>query len=550
MSVLTNLFSIFMTVILALTSFFSGIESFFGRSDVVILYTGDVHCGVEENIGYSGLAAYKKEVSEKYKNVTLADCGDFVQGDLIGSVSSGEYIIDIMNFIGYDMAILGNHEFDYGMEQLNNLMNQSDFDYLGCDITYSGAEEDLLENLIDFEVIDYGNVQVGFVGVSTPYSVVTSTPANFKDEDGNFVYNFDEDIYSSVQKNALRARMLGADYVVVLSHLGDTDEYSPYSSTELIHNTVGIDAVLDGHAHHTVESCEVKNKKGEEVILSAAGTKLENIGQLVISENGELTASLISDYDKKDEQTDSFINGIKEKYNESLSKVVGSTDFTLSISDENGIRMIRNRETGIGDLCTDAVRTTMASDIAICNGGGIRADINKGDITNGDIIRVHPFSNEMCKIEATGQQIADALEWTSRLTEKEYTDGTNSVGENGGFLQVSGLKYSIDTSIPTSVAISEKGTFLGVTGERRVKDIMVLEGNTYVPIDLNKTYTVAGTSYVLTGNGDGQTAFDGCKVVSQEGLLDNELLMSYIKNTMNGKIDSRYSTAEGRITIY
>lgn len=547
---LSKLISVFMTVILSLTSFFSGVEALFGRSDVVILYTGDVHCAVEENIGYSGLAAYKKEVSEKYKNVTLVDCGDFVQGDLIGSVSSGEYIIDIMNYVGYDMAIPGNHEFDYGMEQLNKLINKSDFDYLGCDISYSGSEENMLDDLSDFEIISYGNVQVGFVGVSTPYSVTTSTPANFKDENGNFVYNFDDDICSSVQKNVIRARMLGADYVIVLSHLGDTDEYAPYSSTELIKNTIGIDAVLDGHAHHTVESCEIKNKKGEDVVLSATGTKLENIGQLIISEKGELTASLISDYSKKDEHTDNFINGIKEKYTESLSKVVGSSDYTLSISDENGIRMVRNRETGIGNLCTDAVRTTMASDIAVCNGGGIRADINKGDITNGDIIKVHPFGNSMCKIEATGSQIADALEWTSRLTEKEYTDGANSVGENGGFLQVSGLKYSIDTSVPTSVIIGEKGECAGVTGERRVKDIMVLQGDTYVPIEPDKTYTVAGTEYVLIGNGDGMTAFDGCKVVSDEGLLDNELLMSFIKNTMNGKIDSRYSKTEGRITIY
>ncbi len=539
-----KILSFFTSVVLFITSLFSGLQGLFGRSDVVILYTNDVHCGVEDNIGYAGLAAYKKEISEKYENVTLVDCGDFAQGGTVATVSSGEYIVDIMNEIGFDMAILGNHEFDYGMQQLNKLIGMADFDFLGCNVTYSGTGENLLSDLADYKVVDYGDVQVGFIGVTTPTSIITSTPKYFQDENGNYVYNFSENLFDTVQKNVVKARLHGADYVVVLSHLGESEEYSPCSSVDLIENTRGIDVVLDGHTHHVIESETVKNSNGEDVILTSTGTKLENIGQLIIGADGEITASLISDYDKKDEDTVSFISSIKDEYSKELLKVVGSCGFDLSITDENGIRMTRNRETAIGNLCADAYRTVLGADIGLCNGGGIRTSIGEGDITKGDIINVHPFNNTMCTVEATGQQIADALEWGSRLTESVYTKG-----ENGGFLQVSGLRYTIDTSVPSPAKIDSLNMCAGFEGERRVKNITVLENGAYVPLDMNKTYTVAGSEYLLVNNGDGHTSFNGAKVLSSEGVLDNEVLMNYITSFPEGRIDSQYSSVEGRITI-
>ncbi len=541
---MVRIISFFTSIILFITSLFSGFQGLFGRSDVVILYTNDVHCGVEDKIGYAGLAAYKKEMGEKYENVTLVDCGDFVQGGTIASVSSGEYIVDIMNEIGYDMVIPGNHEFDYGMQQLNKLMTAANFDFLGCNMTYSGTGVNLLSGLADYKVVDYGDVQVGFIGVTTPTSIVTSTPKYFQDENGNYIYNFSENLFDTVQKNVTKARLHGADYIVVLSHLGESEEYSPCSSVDLIENTQGIDAVLDGHTHHVIESETVENIKGEDVVLTSTGTKLENIGQLIIEADGKITASLISDYDKKDEDTVSFINSIKDKFNKELLTVVGSCGFDLSITDENGIRMTRNRETTIGNLCADANRTVLGADIGLCNGGGVRASINEGDVTKGDIINVHPFNNTMCTVQATGQQIADALEWGARLTESEYTKG-----ENGGFLQVSGLRYTIDTSVPSPAKIDSMNMCAGFEGERRVKNITVLENGEYIPIDMDKTYTVAGSEYLLINNGDGHTSFNGVKIISAEGVLDNEVLMTYITSEMNGIISESYSSVEGRITV-
>lgn len=515
-------------------------------SDLVILYTNDVHCGVDDNIGYAGLAAYKKEVEASCPNVALVDCGDFVQGGLIGSVSSGEYIVNIMNKVGYDIAIPGNHEFDYGMDQLRKLVGMSEFDWLCCDMTYSGTGESVVDDFADYKIVELGDAKVSFIGVSTPNSITSSNPAYFKDAEGNFVYGFTQELYSQVEKCVRKSRNHGADYVVVLSHLGDTEDYAPYSSVELIQNTFGIDAVLDGHAHHAIESQTVKNSRGKDVILSSTGTKLESFGELKIGADGTITASLISDYTGKDSDTAAYIDEMKADYEQALSAVVGKADFTLSISDENGVRMVRSCETAIGDLCADAYRDYLGADIALCNGGGVRTDIKEGDITKGDIINVHPFSNTMCTIEATGAQIADALEWTAQSTKADYTDES---GENGGFLQVSGLKYTIDTSIPSTVYADENGAFVGVDGERRVKDIMVLEEGEWVPIDPEKKYVVAGSEYVLINGGDGMTAFHNSAVVSAEGVLDNEVLMNYIVNTMGGKIDEKYRTTDGRITV-
>lgn len=548
---ISKILSFFTVIVVLLTSLFSGIEGLFGRSDVVILYTNDVHCGVDDEgkIGYAGLAAYKKNIEERYENVTLVDCGDFVQGGQMGTVSSGEYIVEIMNEVGYDMVIPGNHEFDYGMEQLGKLMTESDFDYLNCNITYTGSEVNPIDGMKKYEITDYGDVQVGFVGVTTPDSITSSTPTNFKDKSGNIVYDFGEDIFADVQKNVAEARLHGADYVVVLSHLGDSDEYSPCSSRELIENTAGIDAVLDGHAHHAIENCTVKNKLGKDTVLSSTGTKLESIGQLKISADGEITAELISDYTEKDASIQATVESIKERYEAALNVIVGESDFELPVSDENGVRTVRTRETALGDLCADAYREYMGADIGLCNGGGVRTNIKAGSITIGNIIDVNPFGNTMCVIEVTGQQIADALEWTSRLTEADYESEGRAIGENGGFLQVSGLRYTIDTSVPSAVQSDENGMFSGIDGNRRVKDIAVLQNGVYVPLEMSKTYTVAGTEYVLKNNGDGQTAFDGAAVITAEGVLDYEVLIAYITRTMNGKISDSYASTQGRITV-
>ena len=206
--------------------------------------------------------------------------------------------------------------------------------------------------------------------------------------------------------------------------------------------------------------------------------------------------------------------------------------------------MVRNQETNLGDLCADAYRTLLGADIAFVNGGGIRVDMPKGDISYGDIISVHPFGNMACLIEATGQQILDALELGSSAA-----GVGEGAGESGGFLQVSGLTYEVDTTIPSAVVKDDKGLFVKVDGEYRVKNVKV--GNE--PLDLTKTYTLASHNYMLKSGGDGYTMFLENKILKDEVMVDNEVLIHYIVESLGGnvKAGSIYANpyGEGRIRV-
>lgn len=524
------------------------------QDDIVILYTNDVHCAVDADIGYAGLAAYKNWVQEKTPYVALVDCGDAWQGDAIGAVSRGEYLVDIMNQVGYDFAVLGNHEFDYGMEQLSTLLEKSEAQYLGCNIRYTGQGTSAVSALKPYEIVSYGDTDVAFVGVLTPESIVKSTPAYFMDEAGEFVYDFcggsGEALYAQVQKTVDECRAEGADHVVVLAHLGDDEGSAPFRSTDLIAGTNGIDAVLDGHSHSVLPCDVVKNKDGDKVLLSSTGTGLANIGQLVITAGGDITAGLIGDFPDRDAETDAFVKGIQSQYEAELEQVVAHTDVALTTVSESGIRLVRSRETNLGDFCADAYRTMAGADIAFVNGGGIRADIAAGDITYGDLIAVHPYGNTLCVAEVTGQEILDALEMASRATMAETDDGDDAVGENGGFLQVSGLTYTIDTSIPSTVEVDEAGMFLSCGENRRVRDVQVLQpdGST-APLEPDKTYTLASHNYLIKLGGDGLNMFMDNTLTVNEGMADYQVLITYITDHLGGTVGSEYARPQGRITV-
>lgn len=522
--------------------------------DIVILYTNDVHCGIEDNIGYGRLAAYKQAMSELYSYVSLVDCGDAVQGDFIGTVSEGEYIIDIMNQVGYDFAITGNHEYDYGIRQLSTLIERSDAKYLGCNITYSGEEVNLLAGIKPYEIVEYGKVKVAYIGVATPESLIKSSPVYFM-EDGEYVYGFSEEnngqaLYDCVQDCVDACKAQGADYVVVLSHLGDLEESEPYTSVGLIQATNGIDAVLDAHAHHVIPGQKIANNSGEDVLLSSTGTKLANIGKLVIREKGTLTTELVSGYSETDSECVDFIKSVQEKYEAEMAEVMAHSDIELSCMDANGVRLVRNRETTIGNLCADAFRVIGGADIGMVNGGGIRANLPEGDITYADMLAVQPFGNTLCVVEATGQEIADALEVAYRVTTGKVAEDGVAVGENGGFLQISGLKFVIDASIETSVELDEREMFVAVKGERRVKDIMVLQENgEYAPLDWDRTYTVASYDYILKEGGNNYMGFMDNTYLIEGGLSDYQVLAQYITENLNSNLGSSYAEIQGRIIV-
>ena len=523
------------------------------KNDIVILYTNDVHCGIEENIGYAGLVSYKQSMLETTPYVAMVDCGDAIQGDFIGLTSEGSYVVDIMNEAGYDFAVLGNHEFDYGMESLEKLIKQAEYSYLGCNITYDGQNDNRLSSVKPYEIVKYGKTKVAFIGVTTPESISSSTPTYFM-EDGGYVYDFcgGEDgakLYECVQSYVDECRDSGADYVVVLTHLGDGEEYT-FSSNALIKETEGIDVVLDGHAHSTIPCYVENNKNGDEVLVSSTGSKFANIGKLVIEADGAITTELISDYEEKDEKIQRYIDVIQATYEEDLKEVVAVSEVKLSGFTGEGIRLVRNRETTIGNFCADAYRYVAKADIALVNGGGIRADLPAGEITYEDLFAVHPFGNTLCMVEATGQEILDCLEMCYRIVLPEVSDGENAIGEDGGFQQVSGLKFWVDTSIESSVVVDENDLFISVTGERRVKDVCVLNDNgEYEPLEVNAVYTVASHNYLLKECGSGCPMFADNVFLMEEGMADYQVLITYMKEALNGKIDTRYEKTEGRIQV-
>ncbi|MFA6829113.1 MAG: bifunctional UDP-sugar hydrolase/5'-nucleotidase [Bacilli bacterium] len=443
------------------------------NGDVVILYTNDVHCAVDDNLGYATLSAYLKDTKATNPNTTLVDVGDFIQGNIMGSISKGSYIIDLMNAVGYDYVTYGNHEFAYGMDQLVTLTDELNAQALSRNFTYTGeGESPFSDEVLPYSIKDYGSCKVGFVGITTPFTISNSIPTNFMDNDGNFIYSFKgetkETFYSVIQDNIDACRKADADYVILMGHLGNNDASSPFSSVDVIKNTTGADVFLDAHAHSTINSEYYENLDGKNVILSSTGTELNAIGRLNISQSGTISTSLITKYPKKDQVIVDKISGIKQEYEEKINTVIGTSDVNLTRYNENGVRIVRNCETNIGDFTADAYRSISHADIGFCNGGGIRADIAQGDITYGDAIAVNPFGNQLSEVKASGMEIADALEFSYRLTQEEASNGT-SVGENGGFFQVSGLKCDIDVSVPSSVTLDENNMFSGITGERREK---------------------------------------------------------------------------------
>ncbi len=522
------------------------------NGDVYVLFTSDVHCGIDKGFGYAGLQAIKEKLESEGNKIILVDDGDSIQGDSIGTLTKGDAIIDLMNALHYDVAIPGNHEFDYGMDTFLALTEKAEFPYISCNFNKNG------KLVFDPYIIkEVNGIKIAFVGVTTPATMTSSSPVHFQNDKGEFIYGFMQDddgtsLYAAVQDAVDDARAEGADLVYVMAHTGNEAECEPWTYADIISNTNGIDVYLDGHSHDT-DQIVMQNKDGVDVTRSAVGKNLNSIGYSHISAEGEVLETGIwswtNDIDLQsvfpvENEISVKVRETEEKIDEVRNEVIATSDVDLVIYDPvekdlsgNPLRISRVSETNSGDFCADALRYQGDADVGIINGGSIRDGIEKGDVTYGDIIDVQPYGNELCVIRVTGQQLMDALEWGAR----------SLPGESGSFLQVSGISFEIDTSIDSSCTEDENSMFTGVSGERRVQNVMVGDE----PIDPEKEYTLAGFNYILEDDGDGYTMFDDCEVVMDKVKLDNQVLMDYINDTLGGKIGNEYAdmNGQGRIVI-
>ena len=501
--------------------------------DITILYTNDVHTYIDKQspkLTYAAIAALKKSYQDDGKNVLLVDAGDHVQGTAYGSMDEGATIIQLMNAAGYDAATPGNHEFDYGMDRAKELMADADYPYLSCNWVNLPLNNRVLSDVKYFRI---GGRTIAFVGITTPETITKSTPAYFMDKNQKrYVYDIlggedGQKLYSAVQKSINKARVI-ADYVIGLGHLGVDPSSSPWTSKEVIEHTSGLDAFIDGHSH-TVMECEwVKDLSGKAVALTQTGSYFANVGEMTIKADGSIATQLVPTYDG----LDSAVAGIQTEWVSAVDDMLGEkiavaeTNFYIS-DPATGKRRIRLGETNLGDFVADGIYSyfneveQLHCDLAIMNGGGIRADVDAGDWSFKTCKQVSPFGNVACLMSVTGKQIQDALEFAARFA----GEGGK---ENGGFLQVAGATYEIHTDIPNTVQTDEKNVWIGsATGTPRVQNVKIYNkaSGTYEPLDESKTYALAGMNYTLRNLGDGFAMFDGAELI-KDYVSEDYLVMS------------------------
>ena len=532
---------------------------------VTVLYTNDIHTYITKDLTYSKVAAYK----DSLENVLLVDAGDHIQGTAYGSMDKGATIAQLMNAAGYDLATLGNHEFDYGMDGCMAAIEAADFPYVSCNF-YHEANGVAGENVLDsYKVFEVGGVKIAFIGITTPESFTKSTPSYFQDENGNYIYGIaggtdGEALYTAVQ-NAIDAASAEADYVIALGHLGVDESSQPWTSREVIANTTGLDAFIDGHSHTTIPMEEVTDEGGNTVILTQTGSYLDAVGQMTIAADGTITTQLLTAENLAEVTPDAEVKAIEDAWvaelDEQLGQVIGYSQVTLDNYDAEGNRLVRKQETNTGDFAADALyylfdEMDLDVDVAVMNGGGVRNEAVTGEISYQTCKAIHTFGNVACLQTVTGQQLLDALEWGA----KDVTaDGSV---ENGGFLHVSGLRYTINTAIPSTVQQDDKGVWTGgPTGEYRVTNVEVLNNETgaYEPLDLTAQYNLAGYNYTLRDLGDGFAMFDGAVNVLDYVSEDYMVLANYVESFPVDEAtglptipaDSQYAevTGNGRITI-
>lgn len=504
---------------------------------VAILFENDVHCAVD---GYAKLGAMKNELAESYDHVGVVSSGDFVQGGTLGAISQGEYIVDIINEVGYDAIALGNHEFDYKLDRLNELREKLNTKVLSCNFTLAGSEETCFDA---YSIVEYGNVKIAYIGITTPETMTSSAPAQFMNDAGEVIYSFNEDKMSEiVQNNIDSAKKDGADYVIALSHVGYSEDEEISDIVDIIESTDGFDAVLDGHSHTVIEEKIVKDKSGDDVVLSSTGTKFEYIGKLTLVD-GKIDTELVKaeEYEKTDDKVKSCIDKINENYAKLGERKIATTKVDLITHDKDGKRLVRLAETNLGNLCSDAFYNVMDVDVAYVNGGGIRASIEAGDITFNDIYSVFPFNNEMITAEVTGQMILDMLE----IAMMNYPE------EDGSFSHVAGIRFSVNKSIPSSIKLDENGFFVNVEGDYRVYNVEIFDkaSGEYKALSLEKTYTLAAANHYLIDFGGGMSMFKDAKILENNGILDVQVLEQYIVENLGGVVDEKYASADNRITF-
>ncbi|MCM1373081.1 MAG: bifunctional metallophosphatase/5'-nucleotidase [Bacteroides sp.] len=490
------------------------------RKSIVILYENDVHCNLD---GYARLRGLADSMSDT-AYVAVTSSGDYLHGGKAGAISEGAYIMDIMKNMDYAAVGLGNHEFDFGVPRLRQLMAESGLPVVSLNLRTLPGDSLLFTPYI---VRDYGDIRIAFLGVVTPESLL-SEAYSFYDSDGNQLYDLCQTrIIDEVQETVDLVRSRGADYVILLSHLGEASAKGFITSGEVIAATHGIDAVLDGHTHSVVPCDTVLNVLGCPVPVTQTGTKFRNVGKLLIAPDGHLSMELIPVDSIKEESARirEVTDSIQTEMSLITSRPVCHSDYSISILDADKRQRVRYAETNAGDIVSDAFRAVTGAQLAVNNGGGIRSNIPAGDWTEGDIIDMLPYNNYIQVVRITGITLLDLLHATT----------ANSPREDGQFPQISGFRFTLNTR---------------ATDEERISGVEIFNDSTgvYVPLDPRAEYTLCTTDYCISGGGM-YGVLRNADVLKEHIMLYNEALVTYLRDTLQGIVPPQYAGTQGRIVL-
>ena len=529
-----------LTMILGLSVYApaSTVEAADMSGKLVVIHTNDMHGRFEMDtdggvLGISSVAALKGYYEKLGANVLLLDAGDFSQGTNLVNYYKGLNSIYFMNAAGYDAVSLGNHEFDFGLESLKAMTDAADFPILDANII---SKETGLPYLDDNEIFYFDGMKVGVFGLDTPETQTKASPKNVKE----VTFLDGTDLYACAQAQVDFLEAQDCDYIICIGHLGQDAESEGKRSFDVLNTVDGIDLFVDGHSHTRLP--EGMDYNGTKVV--STGEYLSNIG-VVVYDGKNTKATLVNDLyhvggcPSMDEFVESFDKIVEDAY---------AGTFATSLNQLNGERSpgVRTQETNLGNFSTDAYKYTaetyvvengldMTIDGAIQNGGGIRATIEAGDISMDTLYKVFPYGNTISIATVSGAELLEALEASCAACPEAL----------GGFPQVSGIKFTLDTSVPYEQGEQyPNSTYYAPANPGSRVTIETVGGKKF---DMNATYNIAVNNFMADG-GDTYYVFTKASKVIDTGVVDAEGLISYV-NSLNGIIGDEYTTSKGNITI-
>lgn len=523
------------------------------KGKIVILHTNDTH-GADmavadagkEVLGDAGVAALKKEFEKKGAQVFLFSAGDATQGAPIVNLSQGEAAIEFMNAAGYDAMAPGNHEFDWGADNLKAIVKKADFPVLAANIVDEKTGKAIFDTTATFKT--KSGLKIGVFGLDTPEAATKTNP----DKIVGLKFLAGEEMYKCAEETIKALKDDKCDFIICLGHLGIDDETKAGGnrSVDVVEKVSGIDLFIDGHSHSTTDqiAAVIDNAEKTNVLngtkIVSTGTKLANVGVVVIDpKTKEMKDELVpaAAWTKVDSAVDKAVKKTNDEVDKALSKIMGKTEVMLDGNRDPGVR---TQETNLGDFAADAIlwfaRKNAGGDdkvdVALTNGGGIRASIEVGDISMKTMNTVFPFGNTVATIELSGQQLLEALESATYAAPKAL----------GGFPQVAGVEFTVNTANKYENGEAYGTYFRCANPGTRVTNVKVGGKD----LDLKKTYVLATNDFTAVG-GDTYYPFKDVKSTMKDtGIPLDQALSDYTNEVLGGTITAeKYGKPAGRITI-